>query len=115
MTALPADVQAYVDALDPPHRRLFDHLQRLILDELPDAEVVIAYQIPMYKVGRRRVGLNAGRADGITLTTTSPDHIEAFKRRHPTFKTNKASIQFGLDDEIPDDDVRDVVRRATSD
>ena len=39
-----------IDALDPPHRRLFDHLQDLILDELPDAEIVFSYQIPMYKV-----------------------------------------------------------------
>jgi uncharacterized protein YdhG (YjbR/CyaY superfamily) len=111
--ALPADVQAYVDALDAGHRRLFDHLQDLILHELPDAEVVISYQIPLYKVGRLHVGLNARRADGITLTTTSPDHIEAFRRRHPGFKTNKASIQFRLDDELPDDDIRDVIRRAT--
>ena len=115
MTALPDEVQEYVDALDARHRRLFDHLHELILDEVPDAEIVIAYQIPMYKIGRRRVGLNAGRAGGVTLTTTSPEHIAAFKRRHPAFKTNKASIQFRLDDEIPDDDVRNVIRRATSD
>jgi hypothetical protein len=69
--ALPADVQAYVDALDAGHRRLFDH------------------------------------------PTTSPDHIEAFRRRHPGFTTNKASIQFRLDDELPADDIRNVIRRAT--
>ena len=52
MTDPPPEVQDYIDALDAPHRRLFDHLQDLILDELPDAEVVFAYQIPMYKSGR---------------------------------------------------------------
>jgi uncharacterized protein YdhG (YjbR/CyaY superfamily) len=112
--ALPPDVQAYIDALDPDHRRLFDHLHRLILDEQPEANVVISYQIPLYKVGSRHVGLNAGRPDGVTLTTTSPDHIDAFRTRHPRFKTSKASIQFRLDDELPDDDIRDVIRRATA-
>ena len=112
--ALPAEVQEYIAALDVAHRRMFDHLHRLIVDELPDARIVISYQIPMYKVGRRHVGLNAGRADGVTLTTTSPDHIAAFQRRHPRIKTNKASIRFGLDDELPDDDIRDVIRRATA-
>jgi uncharacterized protein YdhG (YjbR/CyaY superfamily) len=111
--ALPDDVQAYIDALDAAHRRLFDRLHELILDEVPDAHVVISYQIPLYKVGRRHVGLNAGRPDGVTLTTTSPDYIDAFKRRHPRFKTNKASIQFSFDDELPDHDIRDVIRRAT--
>ena len=49
-----SEVDDYIDALDAPHRRLFDHVQDLILDELPDAEVVFSYQIPMYKVGRQR-------------------------------------------------------------
>ena len=108
------DVREYIDALDPAHRRLFDRLHDLILSVVPDAEIVISYRIPLYRVGRRHVGLNAGRADGITLTTTSPDHIEAFRRRNPQFKTNKASIQFRLDDELPDDDIKDVIRRATT-
>ena len=108
------DVRDYIDALDPPHRRLFDRLHDLILSVVPDAEIVISYRIPLYRLGRRHVGLNAGRADGVTLTTTSPDHIEAFRRRHPQFKTNKASIQFRFDDELPDDDIKDVIRRATT-
>ncbi len=108
------DVQEYIDALDPAHRRLFDRLHQLILDELPDARVVISYQIPLYRVGRRHVGLNARRPDGVTLTTTSPDHIDAFRRRHPKSKTGKASIQFRLNDELPEDDIRDVIRRAIS-
>jgi hypothetical protein len=110
---LPPEVERYVAALDEPHRRLFDHLHGLILDELPDAEVVFSYQIPMYKVGKRRVGLSAHRAGGVTLTTTAPEYIEGFKQAHPGFTTNKASIQFDFDDEIPDDAVRDVIRRAT--
>jgi uncharacterized protein YdhG (YjbR/CyaY superfamily) len=111
----PAEVVDYIEALHGPQRRLFDRLQDLIIDELPDAEVVFSYQIPMYEVGRRRVGLSARRHDGVTLTTTSPDHIAAFKRSHPGFKTNKASIQFDVDDDVPDDAVRDVIRLATRD
>jgi hypothetical protein len=110
---LPPEVQAHIDALPATHRPLFDRLHALILDELPDAEVVISYRIPLYKVGKRHVGLNTRRADGVTLTTTSPEHIEAFRRAHPQFRTNKASIVFGLDDEIPEEAVREVIRRAT--
>lgn len=120
MTRVPADhevppeVRSYAEALPAGHRLLFDHLQGLILAERPDATPVISYRIPVYKVGRLHVGLNAGRRDGVTLTTTSPDHIEEFRRRHPRFATNKASIRFRVGDEIPDDDVRAVVRRATT-
>ena len=113
-TALSDEVQTYIDAIDGSQRPLFDHLHGLILDELPDARVVISYRIPLYKVGRRHVGLNAGRRGGITLTTTSPDHIAEFVRRHPQFKTNKASIQFDIGDDVPDADVREVIRRAVT-
>jgi uncharacterized protein YdhG (YjbR/CyaY superfamily) len=114
MQPLDDDVRRYIDAIPESHRPLFDRLQALILDEVPDARVVISYQIPLYKVGRRHVGLNPRRPAGVTLTATSPDHIAAFARRHPHFKTNKASIQFDLDDELPEDDIREVVRRATA-
>lgn len=112
--AIPDEVRHYIDALGLQHRQLFDHLHRLILEVRPDAEVVFAYRIPMYKAGKLRVGLNASRPAGVTLTTTSPDYIDEFARRHPRFKTGKASIQFRLQDELPDDDIREVVRRATT-
>jgi uncharacterized protein YdhG (YjbR/CyaY superfamily) len=107
-------VEEYVEGLGAPQRRLFEQLQALILDELPEAEIVISYQIPLYKVGKLHVGLSARRAGGVTLTTTSSTHIEAFKERHPQFKTNKASIQFDIGDELPEADIRDVVRRAVA-
>ncbi len=111
---LSEEVIAYIEALPATHRPLFDRLHALILDELPEAEVVISYQIPLYRVGRRHVGLNPRRAGGLTLTTTSPDHIAEFKDRHPDFKTGKASIQLDFDRELPEADLRTVIRKATS-
>jgi uncharacterized protein YdhG (YjbR/CyaY superfamily) len=106
------EVRHYVDGLPASHRPLFDRLHALILDEVPEAEVVISYKIPLYRVGRRHVGLNPRRADGITLTATSPDHIAEFRRRHPEVRTGKASIQLRLDGDVPEDDLRDVIRKA---
>jgi hypothetical protein len=48
-------VQKYIDAVDPVHRPLFDRMHRLIMAAHPGAEVVLSYQIPTYKVGRRRL------------------------------------------------------------
>lgn len=107
-------VEAYVEALDEPHRALFERLQGLVLDVVPNAEVRISYRIPIYTVGTRHVGLNAGLRDGVTLTATSPDHIAAFAASNPGFKTGKASIQFRFADDLPEADIRDVVRRATT-
>ena len=65
-------------------------------------------------MGKLHVGLNTRAAGCVTLTTTSPDHIAAFKAKHPGFKTGKASIQFRFEDELPRDGIRDVIRRATT-
>lgn len=48
-------VRDYVDAIAPEHRPLFDRIHRLVLEAHPDAAVVLSYEIPTYKVGRRRL------------------------------------------------------------
>jgi hypothetical protein len=111
--ALRPEVQAYIDAVPATHRAQFDRLHEIIMSELPTADVVISYKMPLYKVGKRHVGLNADRPTGVTLTATSPDHIEAFRQLYPQFTANKASIPFQLGDDLPEDGIRDVIRRAT--
>src|SRR5918997_776724 len=48
------DVQAYVDAIPPEHRPLFDRLHGLVLAVCPDAEVRLSYGMPTYVAGRAR-------------------------------------------------------------
>ena len=48
-------VGAYIDAIPPEHRPLFDRIHQLVLAAHPDAKVVFSYQMPTYKVGRRRL------------------------------------------------------------
>jgi uncharacterized protein YdhG (YjbR/CyaY superfamily) len=104
-------VQRYIDAIPAEQRPLFDRLQSLVLELYPDAEVVISYQIPTYKARGGRVSLGLWK-DGVSLYTTDPQHIEEFKSRQPTIKTGKASVNFRLTDELPEEDARQVIKRA---
>jgi uncharacterized protein YdhG (YjbR/CyaY superfamily) len=106
--AMGSAVQSYVAAIPETHRPLFDRLQALILGLYPHAETSISYGIPTYKVGRRRVYLGLWK-DGVSLHAVS---VEAFKQRHPTIKTGKGSLNFKLTDELPEGDVRDVIKQA---
>jgi len=47
-------VRAYTEAIAAEHRPLFDRVYRLVLEAHPEAAVVISYDIPTFKVGRRR-------------------------------------------------------------
>jgi uncharacterized protein YdhG (YjbR/CyaY superfamily) len=105
------DVQRYIDSIPAEQRPLFDRLQSLILELYPDAEVVISYQVPTYKARGGRVSLGLWK-DGVSLYTTGPEYIEEFRSRHPAVKAGKASLNFKLSDELPEEDIRQVIERA---
>jgi uncharacterized protein YdhG (YjbR/CyaY superfamily) len=101
-------VQSYIETIPESHRPLFDRLQSLILGLYPNAEIVISYGIPTYKVGRRRVYLGLWKG-GVSLHAVP---VEAFKQRHPAIKTGKGSLNFKVTDEVPEADVQAVIKQA---
>ena len=54
-------VRAYIDAIDPQHRPLFERLHNIVVDAHPDAAITMSYQMPTYALGDRRVYLAAWR------------------------------------------------------
>ncbi len=97
-------VRSYIDAIDPAHRPLFDRVHRLILTAHPEAVVVLSYQIPTYKVGRRRLYVGAWK-HGVSIYGWPQGREADFIARHPALKTSKGTIRLrpedaaGLDDE----------------
>jgi uncharacterized protein YdhG (YjbR/CyaY superfamily) len=106
-------VQEYIDGIDPGHRAAFDRVHRLILAAYPEATVVISYQIPTYKVGRRRLHVGAWK-HGLSLYGWSQDRDGGFTARHPELKTSKGTIQLRPQDaaNISDDELLGLIRAA---
>jgi len=106
-------VRGYVDAIDPAYRPLFDRIHRLILTARPDASVVLSYQIPAYKAGRRRLYVGAWR-HGISLYGWQQGRDSGFTDRHPGLKTGKATIRLRPQDAdaITDDELLGLVSAA---
>ncbi len=107
------DVHDYIAQIPANHRPLFDHLHDLILDTLPGARAIISYKMPAYVVDGGRVSLSNGPR-GITLATTVPEPIAAFKTKHNQFKTGKVTVLFPPDADVPADDLCALVRAATN-
>jgi uncharacterized protein YdhG (YjbR/CyaY superfamily) len=106
-----AAVRKYIDGIAPEERPLFDRIHRLVLKTRPDAEVVISYNIPTYKVGRRRLFVAAWK-HGVSIYGQGRD--AGFIARHPGLATSKGTIKLRAADlaAIPDDELRDLVRDA---
>jgi uncharacterized protein YdhG (YjbR/CyaY superfamily) len=106
-------VREYIDAIAPAHRPLFDRLHRLVLEAHPDAQVVLSYQIPTYKVGRRRLFVGVWK-HGLSIYGWERGRAAAFIERHPELKTSKGTIHLRPDDAagISDAELRELVRAA---
>lgn len=106
-------VRQYIDAIPREHRPLFDRLHRLILEVHPEAAVVLSYQMPTYKVGRRRLCLGVWK-HGVSVYGWQQGRDAGFAGRHPDLKTGKGTIRLRPHDatDIPDEEFRDLVRAA---
>ena len=111
--AIDEDVRAYIDGIAPAHRPLFDRVHRLILAAHPDAAVVLSYQMPTYKVGRRRLCVGAWQ-HGISIYGWQQDRDAGFTDRHPELRTSKGTIRLRPQDAagITDDDLGGLVSAA---
>jgi hypothetical protein len=107
------DVAEYFAAIPPGQRPLIDRVHRLILEVCPDAEVVLAYKMPTYKVGKRRLHLATWK-HGVSIYGWKAHGDGGLTRRHPELQTSTGTIQLRADDAlmISDDEIRSLARTA---
>ena len=108
-----AAVRKYIDGIPSEERPLFDRIHRLVLKTRPDAEVVISYNIPTYKAGRRRLFVGVWK-HGVSIYGWDQGRDAGFMARHPKLVTGKGTIKLRAADlaGIPDSELRDLVRDA---
>ena len=105
------DVQAYFDSVPEQRRSRLTTLHELIVGLYPNADISLRYKMPTYHYGDGWVAI-ANQKNYISLYTCSASHIRAFKRRHPSIKTGTGCINFRARDDLPQEDIRDVIRHA---
>jgi hypothetical protein len=105
-------VRRYLDEMDIEYRPVFDRLHRLIVAMYPDAEVVLSYGMPTYRIGRRRLNIGAWK-HGLSLYV-SPKRDGGFSARHPELATGKGTIKLSPGDAacILDAEFQDLIRAA---
>jgi Domain of unknown function (DU1801) len=97
----------YVEAIDPEQRPLFDRLHRIIVAEHPDAEVTLAYGMPAYRLGRRRLNVGVWQ-HGVSVYGWRGDRDGGFVTRHPNLSSGRGTIRISAKDAngIPDGELR---------
>ncbi|MFC5909343.1 iron chaperone [Streptacidiphilus monticola] len=106
-------VQQYVDGVAPEHRTLFDRVHGLVLEAFPEAEPVLSYGMPTYRVGARRLHVGVWQ-HGISLYGWGKDRDGGFTARHPELLSGRGTIRLRPQDAagIGDEELRALIRAA---
>ncbi len=105
------EFKSYIDAVQDERKKLLLVLHNTILRLYPEVEQKISYRILIYKRKPGWVGLGYGK-QGVTLYSEAIPMIAKFKSNHPKLKTGKGCINLKLSDEIPLEDLEQVISYA---
>lgn len=96
------NVVEYLATLDPDVKRTLTTVRQTIRKAVPDADEVISYQIPAYKLNGSYVLYFAGFKDHFSLSCPPPFTVfEAFAKQLAPYKVTKSAIRFPLDEPVP--------------
>lgn len=105
-----ATVEGYLAGVqNPAFRQALEDLRLIIRSEMPDAEEVISYGIPTFKLDGSVLHFGAFARHCSLFLGTMTEEFEAELR---DFKTSKGTIQFTPENPLPEDLVRRMVRRS---
>jgi hypothetical protein len=105
-------VRRYLDEMDSEYRPVFDRLHRLMAATCPDAELVLSYGMPTFRIGRRRLNVGAWQ-HGLSLYV-SPNRDGGFSARHPELASGRGTLKLRPADAagVPDAEFQDLFRAA---
>lgn len=102
------EITCYIASCPTQSQELLNNLRRFILEEVPQAEEVISYKMPAYKLHGMLVYF-AGYEKHIGFYPTGSG-ITHFEKDIQSYKFSKGTIQFPLDQELPYDLIRRIIQ-----
>ena len=100
----PENVDAYLAAQPEAAREVLRIVRQALRRALPDAEEIISYQIPAYRLPGGTALFFAGWKNHWSLYPAGRELVAAFREELEPYKVNeKGTIQFPLDWPVPVD------------
>jgi uncharacterized protein YdhG (YjbR/CyaY superfamily) len=94
-------VDQYIGSQPEAVRAVLERVRSSIRKAVPEAEEVISYQIPAYKLHGRPVLYFAGWKEHYSLYPAGPRVVEAFKDELAPYEVSKGTIRFPLSQPVP--------------
>lgn len=102
MSAESASVHEYIAAQPEPARGILEQVRAVVLRALPDAEELISYKIPTYKIGGRPVLYFAGWRRHYSVYPVTAALRALLEQEPASFTVEKGTIRFPLSEPVPE-------------
>ncbi|MCW1949092.1 MAG: DUF1801 domain-containing protein [Candidatus Shapirobacteria bacterium] len=101
-------VGEYIDRQPLLQKELLNKIRQLIKELIPNAEERMSYGVPAFRLDGKQI-LYAAFKNHIGFYP-EPEIIEKFKKELVNYETTKGTIKFNLDEPIPYDLMRKIIR-----
>jgi uncharacterized protein YdhG (YjbR/CyaY superfamily) len=91
------EVDEYLRALDEPKRSTLEALRRTILETVPDAEQVISYRVPAFRVSGKTFAGFAAFKDHVSYLPFSGSVLGQLADELEGYTMTKSSLHFPVD------------------
>jgi uncharacterized protein YdhG (YjbR/CyaY superfamily) len=108
------DVDEYLRGIEEPKRSTLEALRRTILEIVPDAEEVISYRVPAFRVDGRIVAGFAAFRNHLSYLPFSGSVLQELAGELEGHTMTKSALHFPVDRPLPEPLVRKLIaaRRA---
>ena len=103
------DVDAYLSALEEPKRGTLQTLRRTILEIVPEAEQVISYRVPAFRMRGRTVAGFAAFRDHLSYLPFSGSVLTQLTDELDGYTRTKSALHFPVDQPLPETLVRKLI------
>ena len=94
-------VDEYLRGLEEPKRGTLQSLRRTILEIVPDAEQVISYRVPAFRVGGKTVAGFAAFRDHLSYLPFSGSVLSQLADELAGYTMTKSALHFPVDRPLP--------------
>ena len=95
------EVDEYLQGVDEPKRSTLQALRRAILEIVPDAEQVISYRVPAFRVGGKTVAGFAAFKDHLSYLPFSGSVLPQLSDELEGYTMTKSALHFPIDRPLP--------------
>jgi uncharacterized protein YdhG (YjbR/CyaY superfamily) len=95
------EVDNYLTSLDQRKRRTLQTLRRTILEVVPDAEQVISYRVPAFRVQGKVVAGFAAFKDHLSYLPFSGSVLNQLADQLTGYTMTKSALHFAIDQPLP--------------